>query len=61
MLLEDTSELPLVHVALWCFGEYGEFLVEEPPEGRAATIPLSEPIRKRTESEINEMLNRLIR
>ena len=32
LLSENTAQLPLVHVALWCIGEYGEMLAVSPTQ-----------------------------
>ncbi len=37
-LHEDRSQLALAHVALWCMGEYGAALLEDPPTDEETTM-----------------------
>ena len=49
MLKDEMAQLALVHVALWCFGEFGELLLRDcvpppvPPSANADGTPAPEP------------------
>ena len=49
---EDTAQLPLVHVAIWCIGEFGEVRLRVlcacsvPAFGCRACVPLSSAVHR---------------
>ncbi|CAM9242459.1 unnamed protein product [Ectocarpus fasciculatus] len=53
-LMEDTSQLTLVHVALWCMGEYAELLTRAFNDG-AASYP------GRSEEEVVDLVEKCIK
>jgi AP-1 complex subunit gamma-1 len=50
---DDTSQLPLVHVAVWCIGEYGELLLAPPSDAEAG--------KARSETEVMNLLIKITR
>ncbi|KAJ1417770.1 adaptin N terminal region-domain-containing protein [Ochromonadaceae sp. CCMP2298] len=57
VLLDDSSQLGLVQVSIWCIGEYGSLLLEDcaAPDGSSNTYPAV------AEAQVVELLDRALR
>lgn len=64
MVSEERRQLELVHAAVWCIGEFGETLLEPPPEvepTRAALSPVVFSTAVRSQAEVVALLSRVMR
>ncbi|GLD97591.1 hypothetical protein PINS_up006281 [Pythium insidiosum] len=60
-LHDDITQLALVHVGLWCIGEYGSLLVQDPPVQHAGEEAGSTDRAQVTEASIVELLRKIVR